>query len=108
MSYIDYPIKCSACGLHYTVHSWNEDWHQNAAGQGRSLTGGGFCPECGAKGAKMIWASVPKNEHDDQIFNVVGHTSLVEMTPLIQAGIGHGAPTIARLAEGLWGKDEDA
>ena len=36
MSYIDYPIKCQACGLHYTVHSWQEDWHQTEGGTARA------------------------------------------------------------------------
>jgi hypothetical protein len=47
----EYRIKCNNCSLHYVVFSWDENW-ANTPGQGRN---GGICPECGIRGAKMIW-----------------------------------------------------
>ena len=91
MSYTDYPIKCMACGLHYTVHSWNEDWHQTDDGKTRSATNGGVCPECGAIGAKVIFEPVPQG---GQIFEIVGNTAAVEITPAVAQGLGHGAATL--------------
>lgn len=99
MSYYDYPIKCQECGLHYTVHSWDGDWYGITESEDdRSTTGGGFCPECGTKGKKMLF----KQRGDDrQIFEVVpGDQPPVEITALVQYGVGHGAPTVKRMEEG--------
>lgn len=37
-----YDIKCLACGLHFKVFSWNEDWWATA-----KKANGPHCPECG-------------------------------------------------------------
>lgn len=95
MSYIDYPIKCQGCGLHYTVHSWSDDWY-SINEDGRSRTNGGFCPECGKLGGKLLFASEAK---DEQIFQVVGHTQIQEITAAVAQGIGHGAATLKRAEE---------
>ena len=71
MSYIDYPVKCMACGLHYTVHSWNDDWYGTEGGTAKSKTNGGVCPECGVIGGKLLLTPVKR---DGQIFEVVGNT----------------------------------
>lgn len=94
MSYIDYPVKCIACGLHYTVHSWSEDWHQTEDGKERSRTNGGVCPECGIVGGKMLFKPIPQK---GEIFEVVGNTPMSEMTPRVAQGIGVGAATMLRL-----------
>jgi rubredoxin len=88
VTYIDHPIKCIPCGLHYTVHSWNEDWHQTDGGKERSATNGGVCPECGAIGGKIIFQAIPR---EGQIFEVVGSTPMTEMTQRVSPGLGHGA-----------------
>lgn len=90
MSYVDYPIKCLACGLHYTVHSWNEDWHQTDGGKTRSATNGGVCPECGAIGHKLICEPV---KQDGQIFEVVGNTPAIEITAAVAKGFSYGQTT---------------
>lgn len=94
MSYIDYPVKCMACGLHYTVHSWNDDWHGTEGGTVKSKTNGGVCPECGVIGGKMLFAP---EKRDGQIFEVVGNTAPVEMTAKVVPGVGMGAETMRRV-----------
>jgi hypothetical protein len=64
----EFRLKCLACGLHYTVLSWDEHW---AIPEGESGTGGregGYCPECGTGGQKMVWGPVPRQ---DFIFQIV-------------------------------------
>src|SRR5262245_2913911 len=46
----EHRIKCMACGLHYSVFSYDEDW--------ASQRDGGSCPECGTRGRKMAWGPV--------------------------------------------------
>lgn len=96
MSYIDYPIKCQACGLHYTVHSWQEDWHQTDGGKTRSGTNGGVCPECGVIGGKILFTS---EKRDGQIFEVVGHNHPTEITAVVAPGIGYGGAAIERITK---------
>ena len=65
---------------------------------GRSGSAGGYCPECGTHGAKMLFTE--ETVESDFIFEIVGHTTLLEMTPRVQDGVGHGAPTVKRMEEG--------
>jgi DNA-directed RNA polymerase subunit RPC12/RpoP len=62
--YFQHPLKCTRCGLHFTVASYNEDWpdgNENAA----------FCPECGERKLiqweprkidKEIFEDIPGNQ----------------------------------------------
>ena len=69
----EYRIKCQNCGLHYVVLSWDEQW-AGAPEHGRR---GGFCPECGIPGGKMVWGPV---EVEGQIFErVPGHVAVEEI-----------------------------
>lgn len=62
-------FKCSSCGLHYQLFTWNADWTE----QYKS-----FCPECGVKGGKMVWGP---EETDKQIFEFVpGATQLTALS----------------------------
>jgi len=45
----EFPVKCRNCGLHYSVFSWSENWPFDKERDG------GYCPECGIKGSKMVW-----------------------------------------------------
>lgn len=64
MTYI-VKIKCMACGLHYQVFSWSENWHVKHGEQS-------FCPECGIKGRKLV---CQPEETEQQIFELVPGTS---------------------------------
>jgi len=55
----EYRIKCNGCGLHYTVLSWDEQWSEGRAG--------GYCPECGQQGGKMVWGPITRSEFIFQI-----------------------------------------
>ena len=57
----EYRIKCRNCGLHYSVYSWDEKWDE----KGRE---GGYCPECGIGGSKMVWGPVT---HVEPIFHFI-------------------------------------
>jgi len=66
----EYRIKCMNCGLHYTVLSWVDGWHTDKDG--------GYCPECGRKGGKMVSGPVAREEFIFQL--VPGDAPLTEMT----------------------------
>lgn len=69
MATITYKLKCMDCSLHFQVHSWHNDWAEEAAKI--------FCPECGSAGGKVIWKSVPTKE---QIYELVpGASDLLEI-----------------------------
>ena len=57
----EFRIKCRNCGLHYAVFSWNEKWGEGDAE-------GGYCPECGKGGTKLVWGPV---NHDEPIFHFI-------------------------------------
>ncbi len=59
MTTYEYPIKCLDCGLHYTVWSWNEDWHEKNTAH---------CPECGRD---EHYIGFPIKARDEQIFQLV-------------------------------------
>lgn len=50
----EYRLKCRNCSLHYAVFSFDSDWDEKHAQ-------GGFCPECGVGGVKIIWGPVPQD-----------------------------------------------
>jgi DNA-directed RNA polymerase subunit RPC12/RpoP len=54
----EFPCKCMACGLHYTIWSW-EDSRSN---------GSVFCPECGSENRSLMF---PVKQHADEIFHHV-------------------------------------
>jgi hypothetical protein len=64
----EYPIKCLNCSLHYSVFSW-EKWADK-----HEL--GGFCPECGIRGNKIVWGPVMRDEF---IFQIVPGGAEAEM-----------------------------
>ena len=66
----EYRIKCMNCGLHYSVYSWVGEWHSDKDG--------GYCPECGRKGGKLVHGPVSREEFIFQL--VPGDAPLVEMT----------------------------
>ncbi len=46
MTSFNHPIKCMACGLHFTVWSWSETWpNREDEDEERPI----FCPECGGQ-----------------------------------------------------------
>lgn len=72
----EYRIKCQNCGLHYAVFSWDEEW-AGGPSEGRQ---GGYCPECGVGGSKMVWGPV---ERPEPIFHfipgeIAGGTRIVD------------------------------
>jgi len=81
----EYRIKCMNCGLHYTVLSWTDGWHE--------VKDGGYCPECGRKGGKLVHGPVARQEF---IFEIVpGGAPLAGMTTPEHAspfGIGSLVP----------------
>src|SRR5262245_59920369 len=66
----EYPIKCLNCGLHYSVYSWTKwaDEHEL----------GGYCPECGIRGHKIVYGPVERNEFIFQL--VPGKAEVHSMT----------------------------
>jgi len=46
--HLQYKCKCLGCGLHFSVHSWYEDW--------KKKVGAPYCPECGGQGVMVITA----------------------------------------------------
>jgi len=70
MATLEYRIKCQNCGLHYSVYSWDEEWSE-----GRK---GGYCPECGIGGRKLVWGPVGREEFIFQLVpgEVAGGTNL--------------------------------
>jgi len=68
MSTYEYRIKCRNCGLHYAVFSWDENWAIPAGTSGTGGREGGYCPECGAGGAKVVWGPV---EREEPIFHFI-------------------------------------
>jgi|GEM_PF-3756126 len=68
MSTYEYRIKCRNCGLHYAVFSWDENWAIPAGTSGTGGREGGYCPECGAGGSKMVWGPV---EREEEIFQLI-------------------------------------
>lgn len=70
----EHRIKCSACGLHYIVLSESRDWPLEWRG--------GACPECGVRGAKMVWQPVLMDESNGGQFifqRVPGRSGMREM-----------------------------
>jgi len=67
----EYRLRCMNCSLHYALYSWERQWtdlHDK----------GGFCPECGIRGGKMVFGPV---EREEQIFQLVpGDAPLFEIT----------------------------
>ncbi len=55
----EYPIKCLDCGLHFTVWSWDTDWHEKHTAH---------CPECGCN---EHFIGFPKRTHPEQIYSFV-------------------------------------
>ncbi len=66
MTNYEIPIKCMACGLHFTL--WSESPDRNAAEV--------FCPECGVQGSKIMWGPV---EIEDFIFSKVPGSAPIGM-----------------------------
>ena len=77
MATYEHRIKCTQCGLHYIVLSDDEEWTKKAGEHG------GYCPECGARGGKLLHAPFVSDEFIFQ--KVPGEQLLVEITA-VQAG----------------------
>jgi DNA-directed RNA polymerase subunit RPC12/RpoP len=71
----EYPIKCLECGLHFTVWSWKEDWHDRFKA---------FCPECGSDDH---FIGFPKRERTEQIFEMVPGGPPVELPEPLKADL---------------------
>lgn len=68
----EYRLKCMNCSLHYAVFSWEHwtDKHEK----------GGYCPECGIRGNKIVYGPV---EREEFIFQLVpGEASMQAITPV--------------------------
>jgi hypothetical protein len=58
----EYRIKCMNCSLHYSVYSWESDWHIfDPTSRGVQPNEGGYCPECGIKGNKLVFGPVERD-----------------------------------------------
>lgn len=64
----EYRIKCQACGLHYAVYSWDENW----AGGPEEGRQGGSCPECGVKGGKFVWTAKSDRPIYEAVPGIIG------------------------------------
>ncbi|HEY7421496.1 MAG TPA: hypothetical protein VH541_05755 [Gaiellaceae bacterium] len=67
---LEYRLKCLNCGLHYSVYSWVRWADKNELG--------GFCPECGIRGHKLVHGPVIRSEFIFQL--VPGEAELTAMT----------------------------
>lgn len=56
----EHRIKCMACGLHYSVYSYDRDWAEQRDG--------GSCPECGVRGRKIAWGPVTMTDENGGSF----------------------------------------
>ncbi len=70
----EYPIKCLSCGLHYTIWSWDTDWHEKHTAH---------CPECGLD---EHFVAFPVRDHPEQVYEVVPGATL-KVAPLRDLGV---------------------
>lgn len=64
MTTFEYPIKCLDCGLHFTIWSWNDEWHVEHTAT---------CPECNAQRT----LGFPPLTHSQEIYEFVPGQALI-------------------------------
>jgi hypothetical protein len=77
----EHRLKCMACGLHYSVYSYDVDWAEQREG--------GSCPECGVRGRKISWGPVEMSDENGGRF-------------IFQRVPGGGVGDDAVLMSGMW------
>lgn len=86
MTHFSHRLKCTRCGMHFTVHSWEENWPQHAAATpSRNRKAHAYCPECGGSGPFLHW----RKEVPEEVFELVpGDATLAAYTPATTPPVG--------------------
>jgi hypothetical protein len=94
---LEYRLKCLNCSLHYSLFSWTRWAEKNELG--------GFCPECGIRGNKVVYGPVKRDEFIFQL--VPGDAPLSGMTrPEDVAPFGLGNMALPEDAPGPYGTNK--
>jgi hypothetical protein len=97
-SHQQFPIKCLACSLHYIVCSDDPEWPNKALN-------GGFCPECGTLGAKLVHGPSPSEQ---PIFMVVpGEVPPAGIFPAVDRRPGYGIGAVTEESIQRWIKGDN-